>query len=302
MTVLASCSLGNDPKPSPKLDTELVNAAHSAQRAFATGQYQTAAAQYRLALQRARVMDDAGAIGNQAYNLALSLIALDRLSEAQTLLDEAEQALARAGAPLADVWLARAKLTYLMIGRDEANPTELERLLRQLLDDPRSRLTDLHRAQVAVLRADLAGDRGDIASAAAQWAESRKYAATEPALSTVQAQIARVNGRILLLCGEPAQAARQFDEESRIMRLNRLYRDMAKALSRSGAAYQRAELPELAIARFYRAASSWLGQERPTEMERDLAAAEQLADTLNDPVWQRRLAALRGETVGQSEP
>jgi hypothetical protein len=289
---LFGCS-STPPDSRPKQDTELLNAARSAQQAYQRGQFETAANQYRLALQRARVMDAAGSIGDQAYNLALSLIAADQLDAAQALLDEAERELTRAGEPLADVLLTQARLVRVRSGRGAS--AAIERQLRRVLDDPRSQATPVHRAQVALLRADLACDRGDGATAADYLAESQALLGAEPPTTPIHAHIARVRGRIHGLNNEPEQAGRTFDEEADIMRANRRYRDMAKALRRGGDAYRQAGKAATAVDRYYRAARSWLAQGRSAEAAQDMSAAEQLAGQLRDDQWRRRLALLRAE-------
>ncbi|MCP5421032.1 MAG: hypothetical protein H6970_06550 [Gammaproteobacteria bacterium] len=281
------------PDDRPQQDREMVNATHSARQAYRQGQYEIAARQFRLALRRAQVMDDAGAIGSQAYNLALCLIALDQLDEAQALLAEAERELTRDHQALADVLLAQARLSHVRSGPYDQEATE--RLLRRALDDPQSRPDALHRAQIALLQADLACDRGDSAAATHYLAASQILLGEEPAVTPVHAHSARVRGRIDQLNRQPRLAGQAFDEEADILRANRRYRDMAKALRRGGDAYTQAGQFDEAVDRYYQAARSWLAQDRLAEAEQDRARAERLAERLADAQWRQRLDRLRAE-------
>lgn len=70
LLLLAACG-GGRPPPEPP-DAELARLARTGQLAFAQGRPDQAATLFREALARARTRDDAGAIGDQATNLAIA--------------------------------------------------------------------------------------------------------------------------------------------------------------------------------------------------------------------------------------
>ena len=296
VTLLAACASGGDQTPpSEPPDTELANAAQTAQLAYARGLYQLAANQYAQALKRARAMDDAKAIGTQAYNRALALIALGELEQAEDLLEESETELGRAGLPLADVFLVQARLLHHQaLQGDMQASTELDAAAQRVLDDPRSHPSASHRAQVALLRAEVDCDRNNAAVASQQLAQARSLAGTEPE-DSLRAGLARATGCLSLLQRDPAGAGRHFDEEAELMRRNRRYRDMAKALHRSASAYRQGGLNALAADRFYRAARSWLGQGEREKAKADIEAAATVVAAIDDRRLRELIQVLREE-------
>ncbi len=82
------------------------------------------------------------------------------------------------------------------------------------------------------------------------------------------------------------------------MRACRIYRDMARALARAGAAYLGAGRPDLAGDRLYRAARSFQAQGEVDEARRLLEMAESAARRTNDAELLGRIRLLRNTTPG----
>ncbi len=68
----------------------MLSAAATGQQGFARGDYEQAADQYRRALARARRQDEPSLVGDQAYNLAVCLLAMGQINEAGERLVESE--------------------------------------------------------------------------------------------------------------------------------------------------------------------------------------------------------------------
>ena len=250
----AGCSSGSKSPAIDPGDREMLATASAGEQAFMRGAYDQAVEQYRRSLARARLQDDAALIGDQAYNLSICYLALGDLAPAHDRLAEAEAALRRAGSPLADVLLVQARLAY-------RKADGVEEAALRVLDDPQAHPTNLHRAQVAILRAEFACGQGNIPAVAELLAQAQTLSIGLPA-TDVGAGLARVAGRLHLLRGEAMAAGESFDLEVRLQRQNHRYPDVSKALMQAGEAYTKAAKPTLAADRFYRAAASFTAQEK----------------------------------------
>lgn len=93
--VLAACG-GGRPPPAP--DAELARLARTGHLAFAQGRPDQAAVLFREALARARTRDDAGAIGDQATNLAIAELRRRDDAAARDVAEKARDELKRRGA------------------------------------------------------------------------------------------------------------------------------------------------------------------------------------------------------------
>jgi hypothetical protein len=96
LLLLAACG-GGRPPPEPP-DAELARLARTGQLAFAQGRPDQAATLFREALARARTRDDAGAIGDQATNLAIAELRRRDDAAARDVASAARDELQRRGA------------------------------------------------------------------------------------------------------------------------------------------------------------------------------------------------------------
>jgi hypothetical protein len=277
--VVTGCSSdGAKGPPMASLDREMLADSAAAQQAFARGAYDQAADQYRRALARARLQDEPAFIGDQSYNLAICLIASGQIEEARDRLIESEAAMRKANLPLADVLLVAARLAYRRA--DKA-------------DDAQSRPVEAHRIQVALLRAEIACDRGDATMGSEQLAQARALPGI--AAPGLGAGASRIAARLQSLRGEPLAAAQSYDEEARLQRQVHRYPDMAKALLNAAAAYAKASQPALAADRAYRAAASLWAREKAAEALAALDSAATWATAADDAAQGRLIEALRAD-------
>ena len=233
-TAATGCGGAPAPSPVPEADRELARTSSAARSAFNTGHYGQAVKLYGMARDHARMADDPRAIGNMAYNLAMSLNAMGRHEEALTALDEAESELGRSGGGSADVWLVEAETLAALHRPDEAT-----RRAGQVLADPQGQARPLHRAGAALILGRLACERGDWAEAEKRLADARGSVAGGDA-DAIAAAAAGLEGAILLGRSHPGEAAARFDRRAELLQRARQFSAMADALADAGRAFQMA--------------------------------------------------------------
>ena len=263
--LLAGCR--NAPPPTgPPRDVVLTNAMTSGRLAFERGLNAEAVGMYRRALERAREMDDAGAIADAAYNLAAALAQGGDYGGAAAALLESEAEARRAGGNIADVLLLRARVARL-----NRNPSEAAALADRVLADSASRPTPGHRALAHVLKGELAVDEGDW-SAAEQEARLARTAlgkVGDSASPAVLSGVVGLRGEVARGRGSLGEAAQLFDRRVDLLRQARLYRDLPGAIADSAQAWMSLGNPAEAGPRFYRAA-------RAAAAQSDIARARSL--------------------------
>jgi len=237
----------------PHEDKELSRVSHLARAAFEDGATARAADLYRQALNRALAMDDATAIGNAAYNLALCRIILGQLDQARAVLADAKAAFRRSGSNPADVLLLEATIAQRQGQWDQA---------LSLTDQVLSASPDeSQRFQVALLQGTVACQQGDAARARAALAEADQHHITNAALRAARERLA---GNIFGWEGNPAEAAAAWDRAAAWFQKAEHYRDMALTLRRAGEAYREAGDTQRAEDRLFRAQRSLAAQgEKP---------------------------------------
>lgn len=297
-TVVRSCLLGfisgilgagcASPPPSRPRDPDLDRFAGAARVSFDHGAFEQAVNLYRRALERARAADDPLEIGNNAFNLAVGLIASGRAEEARPLLREARVELERAGQDVSEALLVEAAAA-----RDAGQAEEAAALLEEVQARLKKSGDRSLSVQTALLRAQLACDRGKPAEAGAilkaVTADLRRE--RDPVL---KARFAGVQARVARMVGQPLAAARLLDEEADgYKRAGGRIRELAEALKRAGQAWLEAGHPREASDRFYRAARSLFAQGQIVEalklIDPALAAAEK---ALAKDLFQRTMALL----------
>ncbi len=279
----ASCST---PRVDPSADPEISRVASLARKATAEGQYDQAASIYQRALVRARAMDNSAEIANNAYNLAMCMIKLQKFDDARPLLSEARREFERLGQPIADILLLQAEMARAVGRFDEAVS-----LADQVIPSLKSGATPAYRLQVALIKTVSACDRGDAVTAKKEFAAVQKEAGSveDPFL---RAQAANASGRILLLDKDPGKAAAEFDREADLARKAGKYHDMALALGRGGQAYLDAGVLLPASDRFYRSARSLYAQQDLPGALKMIQPALDAAKAANDDESLRRIITL----------
>lgn len=268
-------------------DVEFAQLMSGGRVAYDRGLIEQAAGLYQQALQRARLMDVAAAIGDAAYNLAACRIRLGQLDPAHALLAEAKAEIASIHGNIADVQLVQAKLARL-----QGSPDAALMFADQVLSGPGSNPSDGHRLEVYLLRGEIACDRKDANLAARELQTAATYA-DRAADTTLLAGLSRLAGRIHLLKKEPIMAAQAFDREASLLRHAEQYAQMMHALKHAAEAYLLAGNDGLAADRFFRTARSLFAQGELAAAgrlaQRSLAAAEKAGD---QPAMARATALL----------
>ncbi|HEX9782486.1 MAG TPA: hypothetical protein VGA56_07100 [Opitutaceae bacterium] len=259
-----------------------------ARTAFETGSLARAETLYTQALMQARARDDAAGIGNAAYNLAALLITREDRAAAWPLLDEAEAELARAGEPLADVWLVKARLAAA-----DGRISDALRWADLVVSQPEAGATATHRVEVALLRGGLACDEKDAARARSELVLAREQ--LPPGNLPLAAGAEKLAGRLLLVEGRYAEAAAVFDREVDLCRQAGQPRAMVHALVRAAESYARAGDTRAAAQRTYRASRSALAQGDLTWSQRLIAQSRTLAEKQGDSEFLSRVAFLETE-------
>lgn len=271
--LVAGCATAPKAKP---VDPQLSRLTSAARVMFERGSAGSAARLYLRALDKARAADDPFEIGKTAYNLGACMIEMGQYDEARGLLKEAEVEFKRTDREIADIVLLDAKAARLAGRYDEAVQRAEEVLPAVETGDE-----DAYRAQVHLLKAQVACDRGEAAWARKELGKAEK---TLEGLSDVmlEAEAAGAAGRVLLLERSPGKAATEFDRQANLYKKAGRYRPMAQALGRAGQAFAEANDPFHAGDRFYRSARSLFAQGDDVGalkmMDAGLAAAEKCSD------------------------
>ena len=294
VVILALTGCATPPPPSPE-KTELSRVTTTAHKAYEQGSASQAARLYIRALKMARVQDDVVEIGNNAYNLAACLIALEKYDDARNLLREAKCEFERAKRPIPAIVLLDAKAARLQGKADEALA-----LADQVLVFLKERDGGAYPLQVFLFKAQVACDRGDVAAAKLELAKAQKELKThdDPIL---KADAAGVDGRIALLEGNPSRAAQEYDRQAEYFQCAKKYREMALSLGLAGQAYREASMYLPAVDRFYRSARSLYAQGDELAALKRVEAALASGEKTGDQDSLRRTKALFDEIKKQVE-
>lgn len=298
LLVLLTVGCSNAPLPTgPPRDVVLTSAMTSGRLAFERGLNTEAVVLYGQALDRAREMDDAGAIADASYNLAAARVQVGDHAGAAAALLESEAEARRAGGNLADVLLLRAKVARL-----NRMPSEAVALADRVLNDRASRPTAAHRVQAHVLKGEAAVEERNWPLARqqarlAQNALGRVGATVSPALL---AGVVGLRGEIVRGRGDLAASAPLFDRRAELLRQARLYRDMADAIEASAQAWMALGKPAEAGPRFYRAARAASAQGDAARARSLLSEASDAAGAARDERLLALIGALRIEWDGPS--
>ena len=282
-------------KPARVVNPEIAAFADLARDAYDRSAFEQSARLYARALAKARAADDALEIGNNAYNMAACLIALERYSEAREPLREACREFERIGTEVSAAELLDAKAARLEGKQDEA-----QQIANQVLGELKPGKNPAYRAQAMIVRAQIACDRRDADAARAELLSAQKEMKKlkNPYLA---AAIFGVNGRIALIEKEPAKAAAEFDSEADLCRDAGKYRDMAMALGRAGQAYADADNAAAAADRFHRAARSFFAQGDELASLKMIESALKSAEKAGDKAALLRTTSLFEEIKKQVE-
>ncbi len=226
--VLAACGGGSPADPGPPPDARLDQANRAGTQALSMDMPSLAVRQYTTALQRAYERDDAGAIADVSYNLALAQMRAGDAKAAIATVRDAQRDLERRRAPVpAELFLVLAAASYRAGDLAAADSAAQETLGRASSDSdtaPRARF----------IRGLVAAQRGDGAALA------QAIAALPPSKQAdLQADREELEGRAALLGNRPAEALALLQRAAANRQQALDYRGMARALASAADAAQR---------------------------------------------------------------
>lgn len=228
-------------------DTIMRQDAHAAGLALSLERPNEAIEQYKHALERARARDDATAIGDYGYDIAVAQLVANQPREALDTIRKTRAELALRGtASFPAMDLAEATACY-RIG-DRATSDKLAAQVEANADPVAA-------ARASFLRGLIADDTGNMAGL--NQAIGRLTAASSP---DQQADLDELLARRDLDQGSFASAAEQAEHSAELRRQALDYRDMARVLAVAADAQARAGHTELAAALYMRAGQSAAAQ------------------------------------------
>ena len=247
---LAACGGGGPVDPGPPPDVKLDQANNAGTQALSMDLPSLAVRQYKVALARAYERDDAGAIGDVAYNLALAQLKAGDSKGAIATAREARAELDRRRAAVPpELILVQAAASYRSGDLGAAAAAAQDVLDRGAKDPDVVRRAWFIRGLVAADRSDAAG----LAQAIAALAAPTKQA-------DLEADRQELQGRAALLANDSAGALSLFEQSASNRQQALDYRGMARALSLAGDAALRSGRAADAADLFLRAGRSALLQ------------------------------------------
>ncbi|HET6223611.1 MAG TPA: hypothetical protein VFE11_15665 [Dongiaceae bacterium] len=247
---LAACGGGGPVDSGPPPDVKLDQANNAGTQALSMDLPSLAVRQYKVALSRAYERDDAGAIGDVAYNLALAQMKAGDAKGAVATVRETRAELDRRRAAVPpELILVQAAASYRSGDLGAAAAAAQDVLDRGAKDPDVIRRAWFIRGLVAADRSDAAG----LAQAIAALAAPTKQA-------DLEADRQELQGRAALLANDPAGALSLFEQSATNRQQALDYRGMARALSLAGDAALRSGRAADAADLFLRAGRSALLQ------------------------------------------
>ncbi len=260
LLILAGC--GGRPAPAAMEDSTLAQANNSGRQSLEFSRLKQAVAQYREAFTLAMARDDAQAIGDSGYNLAVAELADNDAAGALRTAQRTRDALAARGAPgFAELDLIQSAALH-RLGRDAESDT----LAARAQATASSPVTAARASYVRGLIADARGDAAGIVAALAGFGQPQTPSADW------EADREELTARLDILHGQYRQAADHARKAADLHRSQLNYRAMAETTALAAKAMQRAGVPRDAANLYLQAGESaaargdavsarrWLGQ------------------------------------------
>lgn len=271
---LAACGGGGPTDAGPPVDVKLDQANKAGTQALSMDLPSLAVSQYKVALSRAYERDDAGAIADVAYNLALAQMKAGDPKAAVATAREARGELDRRRAPVpSELMLVQAAAAYRS-GDLSGAAVAAQEVLDKGAKDPDA----VPRAWF--IRGLVAADRGDgagLAQAIAALPRSKQ--------PDLEADRQELQGRAAFLAGQPTEALALFEQSAANRQQALDYRGMARALALAGDATVR-------LGRSADAADYFLRAGRSALLQGDTATATPLLRRAEDLGRQTGQAAI----------
>ena len=269
---LSGCGSSPPKQKAPAADQTLERFNSAARQAFYQGRFEQAANFYRKALERAYVRDDAAAILDARYNLAVCLLNLQSYDEALDGVRRAktEMAIADHGKSV-DFLLLEAIILYR--GGDLNAAWQVT---DQILSNP-SRASSVVWSRTHFLRGMMASERGDIAQLRAS-----VTALGQPEQSRLHADRLELAGRLALAEQNWDAAVEALDSAASLRREALDYRGMVRALVLAGEGSEKAGRNRQAAILYLRAGRSAFFNDQMADAQKWLNHSVQLASTAGE--------------------
>jgi hypothetical protein len=286
---LAACGGGTPADSGPPPDVKLDQANIAGTQALSADLPGVAVRQYKIALARAYERDDAAAIADVGYNLALAQMKAGDAKTALATLRDIRGDLDRRGAAVpSELFLVQAAAAYRAGDLASADAAAQEMLTRGTKDADAV-------ARAWFIRGLVAADRGDGAALA------QAIAALPPATQTdLQGDRLELQGRAALLGGQAAEALPLLEQAAAKRQQALDYRGMARDLALAGDAALGLDKTADAADYFLRAGRSVLLQGDKTTGLALLKRAEDLAKQTGHSGMVDEIARLRKVAAEQN--
>ena len=293
LLMLAAGSIGCAPgKPAdeiPAADDRLERTNRVAHIAFQYGRYAQAASLYRKVAELAYERDDVNRAVDAQYNAAVCLVRLDRVDDADALLQRTKAEIHRAGqAEPVELRLLEATILYRQRRYQEAWALTGQ-IISTVPDSPAARRSQFLRGLIAADQDDQARLRAVIAELGAS-SDDR-----------LQADQLELTGHLALLEGRYDASIADFAESARLRSSGSDYRGTVRALARAGEASEAAGRLSQASVHYLRAGRSALHQGARERAHDLLIRARTLANQAGDTETVRE-AQIYLTLLEESEP
>lgn len=247
------CSTRPPIAPAPPADPAVARLADAARSALSDGGPDKAVSLYREALARSEALDDPAVTAALSFNLAVALFQTGDLPAARTATADARMAAARIGAGTAATSLLQARIALGENRPDEA----------AVACDAAEAAGPVgpERAELCLIRAEIARAREDVAEADRYAVEARKLMPRETPPAW-RARLHRLVGERELRAGRPVAAATEFGLEAQAARAARSAPGVADARLREAGAWLEAGKISAAAESYLAAARSLKAQQR----------------------------------------
>ena len=250
---------------------------------------------YQGELDSARAANDSVTIVRNIQQLGLCLLAQGKHDEVAKLLDEARIEKGSASESAIRVYLLESALnnaTGKLDAAVESAAAAIKLLDRHVEDD-----------LCAQCHIALAGAYCDQHKLAETLTELKKVdSLLGKSTSSMKAISVDLMGHLLLMKGQPEQAAGKFDEETDILRNNGLFYGMAGALGMSGGAYEQAGKFAVAADRYFKSGRSLFFDGNIKEAQEALSRALPAADKANDKSLRAQIDLLNVQIAHGKKP
>ncbi len=244
--IITGCGTTQEKSTAPELDAKLEAASRLARFAFENEEYQQAADLYRRALDRAYVRDDAAAIIDARYNIAVCLLELERYAEALAAVQQTKEEMAFRGLQLPpEIVLLEATILYRRGHLDYSWRTTQKILGNRNNESP------LIYARTYFLRGLISSHRKDVAGM-----QDAITSMGQPQNAIVKSDLAELRGRLAMAEKQWDQAVGLLNESAAYRRANFDYRRMAMTQALSAEASEKAGKTSAAASSYFQAGRS----------------------------------------------